>query len=1074
MTPDETEWWEEKLASYLAEGDDALAAGKSPSTAHMSSENEPQLQRDLDYLKKLRRVLRRPGAEAPRDSPAFLKLPNPLGRFRIRHELGRGGFGVVFLAYDPLLARDVALKVPRSEVLATPDLRARFHREARAAAGLDHPNLVPVHEAGEIDSVCYLVSAYCPGPTLAEWLKARKEPVPWREAAELLAALAEAAHHAHERGLVHRDLKPGNILLQQNEEWRMKNDETEERSGSSSFAPVSSSYVPKIADFGLAKQILPSEDEKTLTHSGAIVGTASSMAPEQASGKSKTVGPPADIYALGAIFYEVLTGRPPFKGESDLETLLLVQVEEPLAPSRLRQRLPRDLETVCLKCLEKDPKRRYGTAKELADDLRHWLKGEPIKARPVGSLERMWRWSTRNRAVAGLAATVALVLIIGIVSSWLFAIRANRSATQAREEEKKAKESAAESQAMVDFFQNKVLAAPRPKRQERGLGTNATVREALEAAEPDIATSFAGKPRVEAAVRHSFGLTYMYLGEPKQAVPHLEKARALRAEALGRDDPDTLDTMNDLAMAYQETNRVNDAIGLMEETLALQRAKLGPDHRHTLNSMINLAAAYYGAVRMEEATRLWEESLPLMKANLGPDHPQTLTNMHNLAVAYQEMGRLQEAISLYQENLRLKRKKLPDEHPDTLATIHSLASALRLDGRLAESITLFEEALKLRRKALGPDNLETLKTMLQLGVTYQAAGRPADALGMLQETVRLETAKLGSEDIDTLNASSHLAESYRVVGRLDDAVSLLERTLKVQKVKVGADHPDTLTTINYLGVAYRVAGRLNDGLAMSEEAAKLRKATLGRDHGATLVSMNNLALAYIALGRPSEALALAEETLRLRKARFFLEHPGTIASMATAALAYQAAGKLREAIALFEQTQKLANAKLGADHPDTLQAMNDLACAYHQAGNHSGAEELFRETLAGRKRKLGPDHPDTLRTLTDSAQNMIEQKRYDAATALLRSGLATFEKARPDSWERYRMMAVLGGCLMEEKKYAEAEPLLLEGYGGMKKREAQIPVPDKIHLKKTAERLVQLYDSRNMPEKAKSWRAESR
>jgi serine/threonine protein kinase len=1118
MTPDETEWWEEKLASYLADGDDALAAGKSPETptAHMSTENAPQLQQDLAYLKKLRRVLRRAGSEASRDSPGFSKLPNPFGRFHIRRELGRGGFGVVFLAYDPLLARDVALKVPRPEVLATPDLRARFHREARAAAGLDHPNLVPVHEAGEVDSICYLVSAYCPGPTLSEWLKARKEPVPWREAAELLIALADAAHHAHERGLVHRDLKPGNILLQQNEEGRMKKEENEQATrvaGESSLSvSYSSPYIPKIADFGLAKQILPSEDEKTLTHSGAIVGTASYMAPEQASGKSKEVGPPADIYALGAIFYEVLTGRPPFKGESDLETLLLVQVEEPLAPSRLRPRVPRDLETICLKCLEKDPKRRYGKAKELAEDLRHWLKGEPIRARPVRSLERLWRWSMRNRAVAGLTATVALVLMVGIVSSSLLAISANNSATEAkanekralgaeqgakanleqaranekralgaekeaktnlgraREEEQKAKESETESRAVLEFFQNRVLAAARPEGQEGGLGTEVTVRKALAAAEPEIARAFAGQPKMEAAVRKSIALTYLYLREPQRAVEHLEKARALREAELGPDDPDTLETMNDLAMAYQETDRIREAIGLMEETLRRQKAKLGSNHPHTLNSMNNLAAAYYADARLDQATRLWRETLNLRRAHLGDEHHETLATMHNLAVAYHEMGRLSDAIPLFQETLALKRKKLGSTHAETLATVNALAVAYRVAGRLNESVPLFEEALKLRKDHLGPDHGDTLNTMLQLAATYLAAGRWADALPMFQETVKLHASKLGADHLDTLNASANLAECYRVTGGWSEAIALLEKTLALQKSKLSADHPDTLITLNFLGVAYRSAGRLGDCVRISEEVVKLRKAKIGTDHPRTLASMNNLALAYLVTGRSREALPLAEETLALRKAKLGEDHPETVASMNTLALALRANGRLPEALVFFQSALDLAKAKLGTDHPDTLEVVNNLACAYDRTGKLSQAEELFRDALAGRKRKLGPDHPDTLRTLADSADNMIEQNRYPAAKALLRSGLAIFEKARRDSWERYRVMAALGGVLVGEEKYAEAEPLLIQGYDGMSKREARIPAPDKVHLKRTAERLFQLYESQNMPEKANAWR----
>jgi WD40 repeat protein len=358
--------------------------------------------------------------DAPDQKPAR-RTPAPgdgglptIPGYEILGEIGRGGMGVVYKARQRVPSRLVALKM----ILAGPHASAgdldRFRREADAVARLQHPNIVQIYEVGEADGRPYCALEYVEGASLGRQL--RGTPLPPRRAAQLVETLARAVHHAHQHDVVHRDLKPDNILLI--------------REGQTPGEAVPALDAPKITDFGLAKRL---DVPTTQTQSGVIIGTPSYMAPEQATGKPQAIGPRTDVYGLGAILYELLTGRPPFRAATDLDTVLQVIADEPVRPSRLQPKTPRDLETVCLKCLQKEPPRRYASAVALAEDLQRFLKGEPIKARPAGALERGRKWARRRPAVAALLALLVLVTATGFaLVTWKW-----YEAEQARQETKR-------------------------------------------------------------------------------------------------------------------------------------------------------------------------------------------------------------------------------------------------------------------------------------------------------------------------------------------------------------------------------------------------------------------------------------------------------------------------------------------------------------------------------------------------------------------------------------------------------------------------------------------------------------
>ena len=384
---------------------------RRPSWLALSDPMQPAKQDDYST----HAVIRTPAA-VDRERPA---VPG----YEILGELGRGGMGVVYQARQLGLHRTVALKMILTGIHTGPKELARFRTEAAAIARLRHPNIVQIYDVGETANRPYFVIEFVAGGSLAQYLQGTPQPV--RPAAQLVDTLSRAVHAAHTNGVIHRDLKPANILLKDEREGA--------RGESREVWPLSSrlaTLVPKITDFGLAKCDEGDGEATGLrghTVTGDLLGTPNYMAPEQAMVPRQPVGPAADVYALGAILYELLTGRPPFTGETPLATVLQVLNNEPVSVTSLQPNVPRDLETICLRCLRKEPRRRYGSALELAEDLQRFLRDEPIRARPVRAVEKLWRWVRRHPAPAGLLAAGLLAPAVALITMSLLSARLVRS-----------------------------------------------------------------------------------------------------------------------------------------------------------------------------------------------------------------------------------------------------------------------------------------------------------------------------------------------------------------------------------------------------------------------------------------------------------------------------------------------------------------------------------------------------------------------------------------------------------------------------------------------------------------------
>jgi len=696
-------------------------------------------------------TLTRVGADgAPREAPSNFA---PLG-YEILSELGRGGMGVVYKARQKSLNRLVALKVILGAGHAGSDQLSRFRAEATTAAQLQHPNIVQVFEIGEHDGQPFFSLELVEGGSLADRLKG--EPQPPRDAAELVRTLALAVHHAHERGVVHRDLKPANILLQKDEGGRMK-DEGKTPSHSS-FILHPSSFHAKITDFGLAKLQTAASH---LTQSGAILGTPSYMAPEQAAGDGKAVGPATDVYALGAILYEALTGRPPFRAASAMDTVMQVVNDDPVPPSRLQPKLPRDIETICLKCLAKKPEQRYASSAALADDLGRFLSGSTILARPASPVTKLWKWAYRHPALAAVVFIFAVPLpaMLGImVYLWSDARSERAAAVRARDEVARErdlsqgylKNALGTMDRIVARVSDERLARVPAMQEER----NDILAEAVAFYE-----SMLRLDSTDPAVRHDTAETYsrvatlgLMAGRTDQSMKAAHSAIDL-FESLVKEFPDRPEYRDELANTYMYLGHSQVLNAVFAEgvasyqkgaELADQLASQHPDeprfkataaecHR-SLGYFFTVADATQGENHFRAAVRLAEE---LLQAD--PDRPENKALLASVLGSYAQylvaQNRHAEAEPLIDRGMALTavpRDKLPwtgrarFHHDQAEIALRNASAMVHLAaGRRDRARSLLKEAVD-RYEELMASHPQSFPYRLQAINSYAAYGRVLD------------------------------------------------------------------------------------------------------------------------------------------------------------------------------------------------------------------------------------------------------------------------------------------------------------------------------------------------------------
>lgn len=977
------------------------------------------------------------------------------GRYKLLQPLGEGGMGAVWLAEqtEPV-KRLVALKVIK-DGRDSKQVLARFEAERQALALMDHPGIARVFDGGAIDGRDpYFVMELVRGKPITEYCDARQLTV--EDRLKLFMQVCAAVQHAHQKGILHRDLKPSNILV-------------EDRDGKP---------APKVIDFGLAKALsrLPLTDLSLETQIGALVGTPLYMAPEQADFSAFDIDTRADIYALGVLLYELLTGSTPIERKRLAqaawdEIRRLIREEEPPTPStrlssdgslasvaamrhteplKLNRLVRGDLDWIAMKALAKERDRRYDTAAGFAQDIERFLNHEPVFAGPPTASYRVRKFIRRNRPQVVAGSLILCALLAGIVGTTFGMLEADRqrdAALKAKEKEgiergkaealaasetklrKTAEDAEADTSAFSRFLVNQVLSASRPTGIQLGIGVDVKMSDALLAAEKHVDRVFAGRPRAEAEARQALGVTFRNLGRFADAERHLRRAIVLWTDLKGPEDETVLDASNSLAVAISHLDKVDEAIAFHERNVEIYKRRHGPNHAHTRQSLLNLAADYATADRTEEAVAILES---LRRSAADPADPQEMSQI-----------------------------------------LSFLAQCHRGVFRFAEAVKAQEQAVEIATKAFGRDGSTTLIARTNLAHTMVQAGRPKEGLAALEELAGLMERNFGPEHRDTLSVLSYQANALCELNRLEEGAALFERHRAAMRRVFGEGSTTVIVADDNLGTVLRDLGRIGEATAFYEELVGRSRRSLGADHMHTRHTEVNLATCYRRQARHEEAIPLLENVFARQKTKPGPDDRSTLVTQHYLAGSYRMVGRFHDAIALYED---LAPRNVRIRKPGEVDITSGFTAwleACEAARLPKKEVEAARQYVAYERGRLKEGDAGLATPLMLYGVALLRAGEPIPAEAALRESLALREKHTPQVWSIHWTRSTIGEALLDQDKYEEAAKLLQPAYEILRENQNVIsPGFRRLRLEECLDRVVRLHVlTKNKAEEAK-WKLE--
>ncbi len=942
---------------------------------------ETRLQADIQRVELTDALQERPGTK--------------IGAYKLLEQIGEGGFGVVFMAdQEQPFRRRVALKIIKAG-MDTRQVVARFEQERQALALMDHANIAKVFDAGSTATGRpYFVMELCRGEAITDYCDKQNLSIPQR--LELFAQVCTAVQHAHSKGIIHRDIKPSNVLI----------------------STQDGKPQVKIIDFGIAKATSSRLTEKTLfTAFKQMIGTPQYMSPEQAEG-SLDIDTRTDVYALGVLLYELLTGVTPFDPKSlrsaaygEIERIIR-EVDPPSPSARLsqntetiasvaasRQSEPRklgpivrgELDWIVMKALEKDRQRRYETANGLAMDIGRYLGGEAVLAAPASRSYRIRKFVRRHKGLVTAVSAVAAALLVGVIAfAWQASIarhERDRAILAEADANQRAKELG-----QVSAFQGQML---------RGIDTTDAGVKLME----DIRNRFASA-----------------IEEKRLSAPE----RNQRLDAFTRE----LNEVNatDTAVAMIERAILKPAISAVDASFREQPA-VDASLRHTVASIYQVLGLTRDAIALEKV------ALATRQRIFGDANVETLESMNDIGLMFEADGQFAEAESMLKGSFEGRKRVLGESDPATLVTMGNLGNFFRGRGRFDEAEPLLRRHVEESRRVLGNDHRDTLIAINCYGFLFVDQGKLTEAEPLWRETYDRGRRVMGQDDPDLIVWVNNLGGLISVQGRVREAEPYFREALEKTRRVRGESHPSTIGMIGILAGNLTRQGRVDEAEPLLREAWEKSRKTLGDANAATIDCHFALGRCYMLQGRYDEAEPMMLAALAATRQLMGPEHPQALVAMSEVATLYRNQNKLHEAEATYREAFEISSRVLGPEHPDTLITMTNLGGVLLVEKRFDLAEPILRKSLETRTRISGPLHPETLIAASNVGRMLEEQGKLAEAENLLRDTLAKFRTALGNDHPNTLLaIANLARVLNAEQKFAEAEPLIREVISGYERK----------------------------------------